>query len=145
MPFKKSNKFYEENILIKDKIESLPAGAICLVGLLYMEYRIKYYRKNRPNIKEHCDSCVAQMFKEVRFNANFEGFCFTKAEFCYKVLREQKTLGWQTIECVIDSFDLQSGKSGNLGYVRKAEVLEVIRLVVEEYYELKVSDILRSL
>ena len=143
MFFKKSNKFYEENVFIKDTIETVWSKAeVCASALFYMEYRLNY-EKNCGDQSDKCAKCLEGLYNDVEVNFVFESYFLGKEDFKRKVSAACARNGWRSMMCVVDSLRLGSGPSGRMGFQRKAEILGIFKKVLEQYYGLPVSRILR--
>lgn len=144
MFFKKSNKYYEENTLIKEKLESLSPAQVCGLALLYMDYRLNYNKKDMTNKDAKYKLCVFMLFEECKQSALNDEF-FSLNDFAYSISKVcNKVGGFQSIECFLDWLKLeQSGPTGRMDFKRKAEILQLIKFVLEEYYELGVTRIVK--
>lgn len=143
MPFKKSNKFYAENLLIEESIQKMSRAEVCLIALLYMEYRIKYYSKAQEQIVAECRDSLRLIYDEIVKIGNFREEFYSREDFSHQLSTAAKRRGWHTLECFINSLHLGSGYTGGMGYKRMAEVLQVIRIVVEQYFEIPVTGVLK--
>lgn len=143
MYFKKSNRFCDENLTIKSVLEAMSPAQVCGVALLYMEYRLNYNKKDTTDKDTKCKLCVLMLFQEA-IAGNFRDDFFNVDDFKHQVGRVvNRTGGWQTLDCILDWMELESGPTGRMDFQRKAEILQVFKLVLEEYYELPVSRIVK--
>lgn len=144
MYFKKSNRNYDENIGIKQKLESMRPNQVCGVALLYIDYRLNYNKKDKSNKEGKFKLSLFMLFKEVQRNESIGSEYFSEEGFAYSVSKVcNRVGGWQTLDCALDWMELDSGPTGRMDFQRKAEILQIIRVVLEEYYELPVSEIIK--
>lgn len=80
------------------------------------------------------------LFEAVKTTALRDSF-FNDRDFSYQILTYvNKEGGWQTIDCFIDWLGITSG-TGKMHFQRRAEIIKIFRVVLEEYYELPVGKI----
>lgn len=136
MSFKKSSN-HNENELIKQQIRCFNRVEVLASALFYLEYRIKYYAKVDNKPQKFLASAIL-LYKSAYWNSNFRDIFSTVDEFKHKVARAAQVRGWLSIECIIDQMKLGSGFTGNMHFKRKAEIIDLFREVLEEYWELPV-------
>lgn len=144
MYFKKSNRYCDENIGIKLKLESMRPNQVCGLALLYIDYRINYNKKDKSNKEGKLKLSLFMLFKEAQRNETVGADFFSEEGFAYSISKVcNRSGGWQTLDCALDWMELDSGPTGRMNFQRKAEILQIIRVILEEYYELPVSEIIK--
>jgi hypothetical protein len=138
MSFKKSTvDELAENELIKQKLRLFSRAEVLASALLYLEYRINYYEKVQ-NKRQKCIAAAFLLYKSAYWNSSFRQSFETLDEFKFCSLRAAQLRGWKSLECVIDEMKLDSGFTGNMHFKRKAEIIDLFRQVLEEYWQLPV-------
>lgn len=139
MYFKKSNKYYEENLVIKQVLEGLSPARACGLALLYMDDKI-FSKKGVENKDTKCKLCVFMLYESVKITSLCDEF-FGLDDFKHQIGKYcNRNGGWETVDCVLDWMKLSTGK---MEFQRRGEILQIVKLVLEEYYELPVGRIVK--
>lgn len=141
MYFKRSNKL-EEDLLIKEVIETLSPGQLCGLALLYMDYRLNYNKKDKSNKDAKYKLCVFMLFEDVKQTKMGDAFGGL-SDFAFEISKScNRENGWESLDCFLDWMELESGPTGRMDFQRKAEILQLIKNALEER-ELGVSRIVK--
>lgn len=144
MPFKKSNKLYEENIKIRDSVQKMSREEVCLTALFYMEYRLKYYKASAEKVSRQCALASSIFFEGLAGHLLFVDEFFGFADFSHRLCSLSRKKAWASLECIINDMALDSGFTGGMVYQRKAEIIRIFKVVLEQYYELPLSKIIKE-
>lgn len=144
MLFKKSNKFYKENIKIRDYVRGMGKEEVCLTALLYIEYRLKYYKADKEKVSGQCALASSIFFNRILDHILFVDEFLGISEFSYRMYSLSRKNAWESLECIINNMCLDSGFTGGMGYQRKAEIIRIFKVVLEKYFELPLSKIIKE-
>lgn len=144
MFFRKSNKNCSENLTIKQRLERLNPAQVCGLALLYIDYHLCSAEDTATDRNAQARLGVSMLFEAVQTTSLKESFSDDR-DFGYQILAfVNKDGGWQTIDCFIDWLNITSG-TGKMHFQRRAEIIKIFKVVLEEYYELPVGRIVKFL
>lgn len=144
MPFNESNKNLEQNLEIKHELEKMQRHRVCLCALFFLEHKVN--RKRKIKVDENTyKACLEGLFKAVEGNSLFSEMYAGFSDFCYQTSLQHRRTRWYGLDCVLDSLDAVTKRPGAIEYHRRNEIKGIVGIVLEEYYEIPISDIIKDL